>query len=339
MEHHGGMAPIWEEDKVSMPPKRTKYILFRRIAMGQGSGNIIHGLLAAHLLGEEFDRVVCVDPNYHVFHYAFQPIDSRSIADCPKVVTPPNPDVLNLVNYGSAPNECALKERLASDEETIVMVSNTYPRWRPVPDGYFKRFYEPTPDLKAMLPWTEPPKTVVHLRIGDNGLDKRAGTDRATLEALGKALPSDTYLVTNNLEWYDYFEREFQWKHPDWHAVQHSAANAFIWGRRGAQRLSQREKTHKVQHLQIWSDWYSMICAERVLHTASDFSLSAIHWMNIESNTILGVDGKGNLKLKEESWRTDPVVVPLKERGPDQLKNCEAKKTPPKAIRRTRMVK
>jgi hypothetical protein len=65
-----------------------------------------------------------------------------------------------------------------------------------------------------------------------------------------------------------------------------------------------------------------MIGAELVWHTHSDFSLSAIHWMNVNSKTIMGVDDTGNLKLKDEPWRTDPIMLPVRDRGPGELKNC-----------------
>jgi len=56
----------------------------------------------------------------------------------------------------------------------------------------------------------------------------------------------------------------------------------------------------------MWADWYTILTAKMVYHTHSDFSISAIHWQNIESKTIDGYDRFGHyLKLVDESWRQD----------------------------------
>jgi hypothetical protein len=69
--------------------------------------------------------------------------------------------------------------------------------------------------LQVMLPWKDPPKTVVHLQKADNIAVRREEVlDSATIEALGKGLLCDRYLVTNHVEWYDYFAQPFHWKHP-----------------------------------------------------------------------------------------------------------------------------
>lgn len=93
-----------------------------------------------------------------------------------------------------------------------------------------------------------------------------------------------------------------------------------MWDQHGD--LTKEEESQEVQNLQLWSDWYAMACADVVWHTHSDFSLSAIHWMNVESKTIKGVDRTGNLKLIDEAFRTDDAMLPLKDRGPDDIKNC-----------------
>jgi hypothetical protein len=49
------------------PSIEGKFIVFIPIAGGQGTGNIIAGLLAAHLLALEFNRIVCVSPLYKAF--------------------------------------------------------------------------------------------------------------------------------------------------------------------------------------------------------------------------------------------------------------------------------
>jgi hypothetical protein len=94
-----------------------------------------------------------------------------------------------------------------------------------------------------------------------------------------------------------------------------------MWDNHG--ELTKQDETQETQHLQMWSDWYAMACANQVWHTHSDFSLSAIHWMNVDSRTIKGVDPRTNkLKLIQEAFRTDDRMMPLKDRGPDDLKYC-----------------
>lgn len=301
----------------------TRYLIFKPIIGGQGTGQAMNGLLSAHLLGDEFDRVVCVTPTYKSFHDTFQPVLPQAVQDCPTLQLNPKPKLLSLINYHSDPDECVLKDELSSDKKIVYIVGNTYPRWREVPDNYFTRFYKPRPSLQSMLPWSEPPSTVVHLRKGDReNTDPRAGLDTKTLKALGEALPSDTFLVANNVNWFDFFDEKYGWRHPEWRAVQHSAFRSFMsWGSRG--ELTEKDYSPKLQDLQMWSDWYTILSAKKVWHTHSDFSLSAIHWMNIESKTITGVDHEsGELKLIDESWRRESLSLPLKDRSKEYLASC-----------------
>jgi hypothetical protein len=77
----------------------------------------------------------------------------------------------------------------------------------------------------------------------------------------------------------------------------------------------------------MWSDWYTVIMAKYVIHTHSDFSLSAIHWMNIDSKTIHGLLKDNTLDLVDESWRVDDrqngVTPKLSQRTKDQLRLCD----------------
>jgi hypothetical protein len=301
----------------------TRYLVFKPIVGGQGTGQAMNGLLASHLLGDEFDRVVCVTPTYKSFRDAFQPVFPQAIQDCPTLNLNPKPKLIPLINYHSAPDECALKKELSSNKQIVYLVGNTYPRWRQVPNCYFTRFYKPRPSLQSMLPWSEPPSTVVHLRKGDReNTDPRAGLDTKTLKALGEALPSVTFLVANNVNWFDFFAEKYGWRHPEWHAVQHSAFRSFMsWGKRGD--LTEKDYSVTLQDLQMWSDWFTILSAKKVWHTHSDFSLSAIHWMNIESKTITGVDANGNLQLIDESWRRESLFAPLLDRTEENLANCK----------------
>jgi hypothetical protein len=61
-----------------------------------------------------------------------------------------------------------------------------------------------------------------------------------------------------------------------------------------------------------------MLTAEKVYHTHSDFSISAIHWMNLDSLSLQGMEN-GHLKVVNESWRVDGETIPLVDRTTDGL--------------------
>jgi hypothetical protein len=292
------------------PSIEGRYIIFKPIKQGQGTGNIIAGLLAAHLLALEFNRTVCVSPLYKTFLEAFEPVNPVAMEKCPKLLAGSLPtrtrdNYLSLITYSPPPDECLLKETLASDVSVLYLESNTYPRWAAVPNNFFFTNYRAMPELLKALPYNESPTTVVHLREPDGANDARKGLDNDSLKALGKMLPRDTYLVTNRVEWYDKFEKEYGWTHPEWYEVVHSAFEK-RWGVRGAEK-SESHIVHtfdrEKQNLQMWCDWYTILTAKFVFHTHSDFSISAIHWQNLDSRTIMGLNATtGELELKEESW-------------------------------------
>jgi hypothetical protein len=320
------------------PSVEDRYIVFIPIKGGQGTGNIIAGLLAAHLLALEFNRTVCVSPLYKTFLGAFEPVNPEAIEKCPLLLvgnlpTRTSDNFLSLINFHRAPNECLLKETLASDVSVLYLESNTYPRWPAIPYNLFFTNYRAKPELLKALPYRESPTMVVHLREPDGANDARKGLDDDSLKALGKMLPRDTYLVTNRVEWYDMFEKEYGWSHPEWDEVMHSAFQK-SWGVRGSkERESHIVHTFdsKKQNLQMWCDWYTMLTAKFIYHTHSDFSISAIHWQNIDSRTIMGLNATtGELELEEESWRITGETERLVDRkaggkGTSDLRLCEGK--------------
>jgi len=302
-----------------------RFLMFRPTVVGQGIGNILQGLLAAHLLGMEFDRVVCIATDWIDFHEAFTPILHQP--DCAKLPQQGNVHNLQLLNFLPPPNECRLKQVLASNVEVVYLAGNTYPRWRAdIPSGIWERHYRPTPELSRLFPPTFP-EMVVHLRAPDDvDVDFRAGLEEKTLEALGRALPNDnrTFLVTNNVDWYSFFETKFGWKHPSWEFVKHSAMLGIGWGAdKDKIRYDDDALSHSRQNLELFCDWYILLQAKHIYHTHSDFSLSAIHWNNIDSKTIQGVDNvTGALSLSEEPWRREGAAIPLVNRTKRQLQNC-----------------
>ena len=152
---------------VPVAQKPKKYLIFDGFMKGQGAGNTVSGLLAAHLFGLEFDRIVCISEGFQIFHSAFESIVPEVLADCPDVLKEKVQKRISFHSFGTAPDECRLKEKLSSSTRIISMKGNTYPRWPVIPDNFFFTFYKAKPDLLMMLPYDPkvPPKTVVHLRV------------------------------------------------------------------------------------------------------------------------------------------------------------------------------
>ena len=333
-------------------------MLFKPLG-GQGFGNVINGLLSAHMLADEYDRIVCVDPNFKAFLRAFEPLQTHEEADfcasewyAHKSTKRDKKDQARdckIVNFSAGTlNECTLRECLSHDGP-ITFTGNTYPRWSHVSKDYFATHYQPTKLLEAILPWhPNPPDVVVHLRKEDGQKDKRKGLDDDTFHALGKMLPSDTFLVTNNVGWYSFFGVNYGWKNSGWFEVKHSILKK-TWGNRGVpdqQEVVETMVTNKLNitvdqlhELTMYSDWWTLASAkQKVWHTHSDFSLSAVHWMNKESKTIMGMRevaeedledhpdlkvGDQMLDLIDEEWIRDGETPRLVDRTLDMLKNCD----------------
>ena len=318
---------------------------------GQGAGNLMNGLLATHLLAEEYDRIVCVIPEYD-FHMAFELIDPLHHLMCQKFFEEHSTvdgleDRIELINYMNAPDECELQQTLSSQERKVLYIqANTYPRWRSVPPQYFFRFYRPTQQLVDSLPYSidHPPSTVVHLRLEDGRGDIRKGLDKDSLDALGALLSADAhsnadrpYLVTNHVAWFDYFGAKYGWKHPNYEIVTHSAMRK-KWGdrtdaRRDVGKYPENTREKDIQKMQLWADWFSLLFAKKVYHTHSDFSLSAIHWMGSDepdqhdkitwSRTIMGVNKESKeLILEKEAFNTDQTMKKLVDRKGEEIANC-----------------
>jgi hypothetical protein len=122
------------------PP--SKFLIYDSDLAGQGTGNVVSGLLTAHLLAVEFGRIVCTE--YPELLEAFEIAHPWVIDHCPGALR----DVKDsdaaggeikrifLINFEKAPNECHLKEVLSSDTKYIIMIGNTYPRYV----SFFKTF-------------------------------------------------------------------------------------------------------------------------------------------------------------------------------------------------------
>ena len=308
-------------------------------------GNAMSGLLAVHMLGLEFDRTVCVHPRFSSFHAAFDTIHADTVRACVKLFECEKPvlgnagknEFIRLINFHPPPNECLLQETLASTQHRLLWIeANTYPRWTEKPSQLlFTKYYQPTKALLQILPWETPPRQVVHLRSPDGTSDIRKGLDDATLEALGKNLPSDTYLVTNKVMWYDWFEKQYGWSHPPWQGVTHSAL-ALSWGDRlgrNIPRIALGKQEEMSRNLELWADWFTILKASSVIHTHSDFSSSASRWMNIVDSQVLDFCSEKDetLRLHAEEWHQHEMALPLSKRRQDsqlsemhRLGHCDA---------------
>jgi hypothetical protein len=93
--------------------------------------------------------------------------------------------------------------------------------------------------------------------------------------------------------------------------------------------------------VQMWADWYTLLNAQRIYHTASDFSLSAARWnRRIESWTIRGRsvdDGSlpsAKLLLQSDfEEENEDYMLQLVQRNSTQLQYCNGE---PKIRRRTK---
>ena len=306
------------------------FIIYNANIPGQGVGNLIAGLLAAHLLGDEFDRIVCVNPQFwnSGFLTVFESIDPTARAKCPLVLQQQNPARLNetrmhdlaLINYEGAADECHLQNlMLDTNKKVIYMIANTYPRWPVVPNNYFLYYYQPTPTMFDALPYSIQPTTVVHLRQPDDSYDRRNGLDADSLDALGKLLPSNssTFLVTNNVDFYHRFRNCCHWSHPSWKTVTHTALGV-SWGTNASQNTTNElSPPPPPPHVQTWVDWYTILMADDVYHIHSDFSISAIHWMNKKNHsfTINGYDALSQqvVTVPDLVWE-DGETIPVRDR-------------------------
>jgi hypothetical protein len=293
------------------------------------------GLLAAHMLGLEFNRQVCVHPSYKSFYAAFAPAAQacERLFQCEK---PTLTKRIRVLNFQGQIDECHLQKTMASSDRIVWVEANTYPRWTSVPDslGVFEAYYRLQPALQNTLPWKTPPQQVVHLRAPDGDNDSRSGLDEATLTALGMGLPKNVYLVTNKVQWYGWFTKRFGWSHPPWHSVSHSSL-AVSWGDRDGRdipRVPVDENTKEARDLQAWADWVTISKCTSLLHTHSDFSSSAVYWMKLSNSHVIdGVDPTGGLRLIPEALHRQPLARPLsqRQRDPDvpksaRLENCHS---------------
>lgn len=305
-----------------------RYLIFRPpFEAAQGVGNLMNGLLAAHLLGEEFERIVCVSHEWQDFLAAFEILNQNCLEHQALLasLSSSSSRKLWLLDFSKVPvNECELKRRLQGPDPVITLVANTYPQWptttsTALDDSWpLEQWYR----RKFSLPWDQAPATVVHLRQSDTTKDFRPGMDRQTWTELGIMLPrNNTYLVTNQVDLYTFFEANFGWSHPPWRGIQHSAIANIQWTSTTATTLDQTTtimSREKQQQQQLWADWWTIYQAKNVYHTHSDFSRSATRWSRISSSyTIAGLSTNRTLLLKHDKDDKEPFSQRT------QLQHCD----------------
>ncbi|OEU22152.1 hypothetical protein FRACYDRAFT_232305 [Fragilariopsis cylindrus CCMP1102] len=183
---------------------------------GQGLGNIISGILAAHRLAEEFQRTICHMGTYSSFDQAFTWKDLDHIQKCEEVLL----DIRNNNSWEDhKPTSSNTIVQYNYDESSVQR--NTYPRWptntitssdenddqmqtpprkQNQPRDYFHEKFKPTSHLLDIIPWNidNPPSIVVHLRDSDGRFDERAGLDNQTLSLLADELNNIASTSANN---------------------------------------------------------------------------------------------------------------------------------------------
>jgi hypothetical protein len=229
--------------------------------------------------------------DWKAFQQAFV---SENEAICQKITKHEKPSKTVLYwNFGTTMPADKVYAIFASEDPVIAFTSNRFvpPDGKPVHPKKFESVFRPTQALLALLPWgqREPPECVVHLRLGDNNGDKRAGLDSQTQTALKNELDASCFLITNHVEWYAPFELA-GWSHPQWGTVKHELAGS----------LPSASTNNK--HLEKWSDWYTIYKAKRVYHTQSGFSESAVYASGAFSRLILGTTKEGRLSLEKDHW-------------------------------------
>lgn len=288
----------------------------------QGAGNLMHGLLAAQLLGMEYHRFVCVQYPDFVQHFTY--VDPLLEQECSRVLqqedreqhnSPSSKRVIRVVNYDKTYDECRVHSLLRSSAPVIRFVGNSYPGPWPSslpPEMQFQRHYQPRKLLRDLLPASSF-QNIVHLRFPDGPSDIRQGLDTNSLARLQHHLlvnnnqSNSTYLITNQATLYETFS---SWSHPDWRVVHHSAL-PLSWSNNTV-KITAVTKQHEdmttqraTQAQQLWADWYSIVVMTNstIYHTRSDFSSSAVHWSQNEHSYILrGLDAAGELVIDHEVW-------------------------------------
>jgi len=278
-----------------------KFLIFENKGKGQGIGNIMNGLISCLLLAQKYDRIVCVS-SWDSFKNAMQSVHRDECDEILKTTSRYHRDIVQCWNFGTGcekscwhgAGRCEMV--LGSAAQVVWFDGNEYPEavFPALSPGVFSALYTPTSALKQILVWRTPtpPKTVVHLREGDDASDVRGGLDARTLIALHQHLPSDTFIITNSFRIHQHYTKT------TWDSYEHDT-------RQKHTALSNDVSTSML----AWRDWYTVFLAESVYHTQSAFSESALRCSGSTSKRITGkFDSGGNMVMEDETWHLNTVV-------------------------------
>lgn len=151
-------------DTFKVAPLEGRTVTYLDGGRGQGLGNIMNGLIAAYLLSIESKR--CLIVQWPSFELMF-----RSKRKCLRQYNSTRASV-DYWNFGHSDSGARLRSLLESDVDDVTMRGNEYPNstWPLVPSGSFYDLFEPrfTDEVETV-------DTLIHVRVGDNSHDRRAG--------------------------------------------------------------------------------------------------------------------------------------------------------------------
>jgi len=139
-------------------------------------------------------RVLCsvlyLSPPSYSFNNALRSVHRDECAEILKTTSRYHRDIVQCWNFGAGCDESCWHSAgrceivLGSAAQVVWFDGNEYPEtiFPALSDGLFSAQYKPTSALKQILVWATPtpPKTVVHLREGDDASDVRGGLDATT---------------------------------------------------------------------------------------------------------------------------------------------------------------
>ena len=263
--------------KNNIRKEKAKYVLYTGGERGQGLGNIMNGLIVAHMLGRMYERTVCVI--WPSFNRYFQEKDPY--CDSVRVLPTHNMPKALSWNFGNTMDPQKNREIFKSDNKYILFDGNEWiePNWPKIPKNVWSSSYiikEPT-----LIPHKFP--CVAHLRNPDPSGDNRKRMTADIVTKLTKLFPK-CHLITNNVNLFNVVKK-LGWSHPSWNEVTHSASGP-----------------NEHQDFIMWSDWLTILNADFVIHTPSGFSESALRLSPNAESRRFEVGSNGEFVFSLETW-------------------------------------
>uniref|UniRef100_A0A0G4HVX5 Uncharacterized protein n=1 Tax=Chromera velia CCMP2878 TaxID=1169474 RepID=A0A0G4HVX5_9ALVE len=233
-----------------------RFIVFFGPSRGQGIGNMMFGLLRAHILARRFGRRVCVE--WEDFEVAWD-YDDEGCADLKPKIS------LHVWNFGRRNSDEEVEMLLKSPLKSVYMTGNELQdNVRLTGLTWFFDFYSPKPALEALFPEVWPP-FVAHIRRGDGGRDIRGVFEYPydPFPALRRCLKG--YVVLS-----------------DTTTVYKGLGDSVLSPKKAIPHTIDSKLTD-AQKVQTWFEWTLIAKAKKVLRTHSGFSESAIRVSDAQS--------------------------------------------------------